>query len=55
MGLGHPVESASTLGALQIWIIGGVVVSFAEHSHFDRALSQKRPVILRSLLIAAIP
>jgi len=30
-------------------------VSFAEHHLFDRALLQKRPVILRSLLIVATP
>ena len=41
--------------ALQIWIIGGVLVSFAEYSHFDRALLQKRPIILASLLVAATP
>ena len=30
-------------------------VSFAEHSLFYRALLQKRPIILRSLLIVATP
>jgi len=30
-------------------------VSFAEYSLFCRALLQKRPIILRSLLIEAIP
>jgi len=32
-----------------------VYVSFAEHSLFHRALLQKRPTILRSLLIVATP
>jgi len=32
-----------------------LLVSFAEYSLFYRALLQKRPVILRSLLIVAIP
>ena len=31
------------------------IVSFAEYSLFYRALLQKRPVILRSLLIVATP
>ena len=30
-------------------------VSFAEYSHFCRALFQKRPIILRSLLVEATP
>jgi len=30
-------------------------VSFEEYSLFDRALLQKRPIILRSLLIVATP
>ena len=30
-------------------------VSFTEYSLFDRALLQKRPIILRSLLIVATP
>ena len=30
-------------------------VSFAEYSFFYRALLQKRPIILRSLLIVATP
>jgi len=30
-------------------------VSFAEYRHFNRALLQKRPMIVRSLLIVATP
>ena len=37
------------VGSLKLW------VSFAEYCPFYRALLQKRPVILRSLLIEAPP
>jgi len=37
------------VGSLKLWI------SFAEYSLFYRALLQKRPIILRSLLIVATP
>jgi len=32
-----------------------IIVSFAEYNLFYRALSQKKPMILRSLLIVATP
>ena len=40
-----------------LWLVGSLKsqVSFAEYSLFYRALLQKRPVILRSLLIVATP
>jgi len=37
------------VGSLKLW------VSFTEYSLFYRALLQKRPIILRSLLIVATP
>jgi len=37
------------VGSLKLW------VSFAEYGMFYRALLQKRPVILRSLLVVATP
>jgi len=37
------------VGSFKLW------VSFAEYSLFHRALLQKRPIILRSLLIVATP
>jgi len=37
------------VGSLKLWVF------FAEYSLFKRALMQKRPIILRSLLIVATP
>jgi len=40
-----------------LWLVGSLksLVSFAEYGLFYRALLQKRPIILRSLLIVATP
>jgi len=43
------VECRQLAGSLKLY------VSFAEYSHFYRALLQKAPTILRSLLIVANP
>ena len=45
----------STMGWLRLVDSLKVKVSFAEYSLFYRALSQKRPIIVRSLLIEATP
>jgi len=44
-----PMGCLRLVGSLKLW------VSFAEYSLFYRALVQKRPIILRSLLIVANP
>jgi len=43
------------MGWLQLVCSSKLQVSFAEYSLFYRALLQKRPIILRSLLIVATP
>jgi len=48
-GTGRPKQEHKTVGSFKLY------VSFAEYSLFYRALLQKRPVILRSLLIVATP
>jgi len=47
----------ATIHRLLKWLrfIGSLNDSFAEYSLFYGALLQKRPIILRSLLIVAIP
>ena len=63
MGLRHPVArrdvSCLNVRLLMGWLRGvgdfKLYVSFAEHRLFYRALLQKRPVILRRLLIVATP
>jgi len=46
-GFCHGVATFSTIGSLKLY------VSFAEYRLFHRPLLQKRPMILRSLLVAA--
>ena len=43
------------MGWLQLVASLNLQISFAEYSLFHRALLQKRPIILRSLLIEATP
>jgi len=45
----------STMGCLPLVGSLKLQVSFAEYRLFDRSLLQKRPAILRSLLVAATP
>jgi len=49
------LEAASAMGWLRLVGSLKLQVSFAEHSLFYRALLQKRPIILRSLLLEATP
>jgi len=50
-----PPKAASPMGWLRLVGSLKLQVSFAEYRLFYRALLQKRPVILRSLLIVATP
>ena len=51
----HRNEARSCYGVATISRLLKIMVSFAEHSFFYRALLQNRPIILRSLLIVATP
>jgi len=48
-------RESSGMGWLRLVGSLKVQVSFAEYSFFNRALLQKRPIMLRSLLIVATP
>ena len=48
-------RSPPGMGLLRLVDSSKLQVSFAEYRLFYRALLQKRPIILRSLLIVAIP
>jgi len=52
-----PVETVMRDGMGWLRLVGSLklYVSFVAYSLFNRALSQKRPIILRSLLIVATP
>jgi len=52
---GRSIMISSTMGWLQLAGSLKVQVSFAEYRLFYRAPLQKRPIILRSLLIVATP
>ena len=51
----HVSTSITTMGWLRLVGSLKLQISFGEYRLFDRALLQKRPVILRSLLIVATP
>ena len=48
-------HTACGMGWLRLVGCLKLYISFAEHRHFYRALLQKRPIILRSLLVVATP
>ena len=50
----HP-NFAHTYGVATVSMLLKIMVSFADYRLFYRALLQKRPIILRSLLIVATP
>jgi len=50
-----PIRSQSTMGWLRLVGFLKLQVSFEEYSVFCMVLSEKRPIILRSLLIVATP
>ena len=50
-----PIAARADMGWLRLVGSLKLHVSFAEYSLFYRALLQKRPIILRSLLLEATP
>jgi len=53
--MSHITYMVNTMGRLRLVSSLKLQVSFAEYRLFYRALLQKRPVLLRSLLIVATP